>query len=189
MALGSTTPRFFYSLSGGFQNQHQKGEHSLLRLAGSRQTNTTWQIGNSARLRVFSKGRVCAEAVKMSLSHTSFSFERIPAVVTGSFASTSHPRWLPAGCRGQGAGGDVLNTCFWSASGAWGHPIIATPHPARCKAELKLLHRGKEVLQHRHLRSSAVFLSEWPSPELHRSDAVPQLNQISCTHSAFTLVK
>lgn len=109
MALGSITPRFFYSLSGGFQNQHQKGEHRLLRLAGSRQTNTTWQIGNSARLRVFSKGRVCAEAVKMSLSHTSFSFERIPAVVTCSFTSTSHPRRLPAGCRAQGAGG-----MFWT---------------------------------------------------------------------------
>lgn len=187
MALGSITPRFFYSLSGGFQNQHQKGEHRLLRLAGSRQTNTTWQIGNSARLRVFSKGRVCAEAVKMSLSHTSFSFERIPAVVTCSFTSTSHPRRLPAGCRARGAGG-----MFWTpAFGLLQEPeaIIATPHPARFKAELKLLHQGKEVLQHRHHRSSAVFLSEWPSPELHRSDAVPQLNQISRTHSAFTLVK
>lgn len=164
MALGSITPHFFYSLSGGFQNQHQKSEHSLLRLARSRQTNTTWQIGNSMRLRIFSKGRVCAEAVKMSLSHTSFSFVRIPAVVTGYFTSTSHPRRLPTGCRAQSVRGIFWTPAFGLLQEAEAIPSFPPPYPARFKAELKLLHRGKEVLQHWYQRSSAVFLSELPSP-------------------------
>lgn len=81
-----------------FKSQPWKTAHVVLRLARSRQTNTTWPG-------VSSKGPIWADAMETSWGGSSFSCVRGSA--QGSGASTNHPRWLPAGCRAQGAQGTL----------------------------------------------------------------------------------
>jgi len=90
MTLDGIAPGFL-SLSAGLQNQQQKMEAQV----GMMWTNTAWQIGSSARLGMFSKGQICADAVQMGFVIP------VPSqrgTCSGYWCHTG-TRQLPMGCR------------------------------------------------------------------------------------------